>query len=166
MEVPAMEGLDSLNTIAEVGAALAGFATLAGILRGRLSDRITAFGVVETSLIAVAFSLLPPVVGNLRITAALFVFVFAAGYGSAMVRNYRREDRESMRTGELPFASVLTVVVLATFSSGLLVAFGVYPEHAARLYTAAVLGPLIAACLMLWLTVRTLAFSPESSPPL
>jgi hypothetical protein len=162
MEVPAMEGLDLLSTIAEVGAALAGFATLAGILQGRLRERITAFGVVETSLIAVAFSLLPAVVGNLRISAALFVVAFGAGYGSAMVRSWK-DDRESIKPNHL-FAAVLTIVVFATFSSGLLVVLDVYPEHAARLYSAAVLGPLLAACLMLWLTVKTLVFSPERAP--
>jgi hypothetical protein len=157
-----MEDLDSLTTIAEVGAALAGFATLAGILRRDYADRNAAFGVVETSLIAVGFSLLPPVVGNLRVTAALFVIVLAAGFASALLRQ-RKATGTALFVGKPLFTAVASIVNLAGFAFGLLVALAIYPEHAARLYRSAVLCPLLLACLLLWLTVRSLVFSPE--PP-
>ena len=158
-----MENLDSLTAVAEVGAALAGFATLAGILRRDYVDRNIAFGVVETSLIAVAFSLLPPTVGNLRVTAALFFLVWTTAWVHATYR--QRKFGGSMLSGLPLIAMTMLALPLAGSAFALLVALGMYSEHATRFYASAVLCPLLVACFLLWLTVRRIVFPTDGPPP-
>ena len=149
---------ESLGVFAEVSAALAGFAALVGILRR--DDRIgrrSAFGIVETSLIALAFSLLPFAISNLRIAAFLFFATWSAAWVNALFQ-YRRT------AGSLPdatyapllFRAAALSVQLAGSLLSLLVVLRVWPEHAARVYQAAVLCPLLMSGLLLWLTIRRL----------
>jgi hypothetical protein len=158
-----MDSLDSLTTVAEVGAALAGFATLAGILRRDHTDRTAALGVVEMSLIAVGFSLLPALVGNLRIASGLFVVVWTAGAVYATVRHAKGAASTVLEVSPLLNAVILTVVA-AAFVLGLLVALAIFPDHAIKLYKWAVHCALFLAGLFLWLTVNRIVFPDEGGP--
>lgn len=157
---------ESLTVIAEVSAALAGFASLVGVLRRE--DRVgrrSAFGVVETSLIALAFALLPRMIADLRVSAFLFLCVWSAAWVNALLQYWKA-------TGKVPdatyaprlFRAVSLTFQLAGSVLALLILLGAWPEQAARLYEAAVICPLFVSCLLLWLMVRRLLLATEDSP--
>jgi len=154
---------ESLTVIAEVGAALAGFATLAGVLRRGHRDRIVAFGVVETSLIAVAFALLPRVLVSLRVTALLFFLVWTTAALTRTRQNMRVTGRSLLDKSELH--PVLGLASLATSLAGsafsLLVVLAIWPQHEQRFYESAVTCPLLISSFMLWLTVRNLVLADD-----
>lgn len=154
---------DSLTIVAEVGAALAGFATLAGVLRRGHRDRIVAFGVVETSLIAVAFALLPRILVDLRLTALLFFAVWTTVALTRTLQNMRVTGRSILATNELHpllgLAALGTSIAGSAFS--LLVVLSIWPEHEQRFYESAVICPLLVSSFMLWLTVRNLVLTEE-----
>ena len=164
MEPPGMESLDSLATVAEVGAALAGFATLAGILRRDYADRNRAFGVVETSLIAVVFSLLPSMVGDLQVTAALFLLVWTTAWAHAIYRLWKFTGSAS--AGQHPLHLVImSPITLGGSALALIVVLGLYQEHATRFYASAVFCPLLMSCLLLWRTAKGIILATEQPLP-
>ena len=157
-----MESPISLATVAEIAAALAGFAALAGILRRDYTDRHIALGGVEMSLIAVAFSLLPSVIGELRVTAMLFVAVWSTAAASATRR--QRKATGQVFLDETPLISILLLMLVFTaIALGVLVVLAIYPDHAPRLYTSAIVCVVLASCLTLWRTVRQIIFPPGPS---
>jgi len=90
----------ALTTIAEVGATLAGFATLAGAIRGNAYDIESVYGAVLNGIIALVFALLALRFGGsdvgLRILApALAVAIFsrrdaAGSLGGHYERRFRQ----------------------------------------------------------------------------
>ena len=156
-----LENLDSLTAIAEVGAALAGFATLAGILRRDYADRNIAFGVVETSLIAVVFALLPAAVGSVRVPAALFFLVWTIAWTHATYR--QRRFAGSISGGHTLLAVATLPIPIVGSALALLTAIGMSPEHGGRFYACALLCPVVISCVLLWMTVRAMSFTPDGS---
>ena len=93
--------LDALSSIAEVGAAIAGFATLASFIRRDGIDAEAVFGVVQCSLFAVVFALIPMLMfsdsssseAGLRLLSLVYFFcwtalwIWAANRVRAMIRD-------------------------------------------------------------------------------
>ena len=155
--------LESLTIVAEVGAALAGFAALAGVLGRGHRDRIIAFGVVETGLIAVAFALLPRVLVSLRATALLFFITWTIA-GVTRIRQNRTATGVAIFDASeihpvLTAASLITSLAGSVFS--LLVVLAIWPEYEARFYESAVICPLLISGFMLWVTVRNLVLGDD-----
>lgn len=155
--------LESLNIVAEVGAALAGFATLASVLRKGHRDRIAALGVVETSLIAVAFALLPRLLGSLRPTALLFFVVWTAATLIRSRQNTRATEGSAFDRSQVhPFLAVAGLITsLAGSVFSLLVVMAIWPEYEQRFYESAVICPLLISSFLLWLTVRNLVLADD-----
>jgi len=164
----------ALPLIAEVGAALAGFATLSGVIRGDVLDSDALFDAVLNSLIAVFFSLLALLFGSLgadglglRIVAVALLLTSALSLTRSLrvtraaASNETLEfDRVSRIIGYLTLLSMLAVPPLA-----LTVAAGLFPAHAALLFESAVFGNLVAGILaLLYVVWRNLAI-PLAPPP-
>jgi H+/Cl- antiporter ClcA len=155
--------MSSLTIVAEVGAALAGFATLAGVLRRGHRDRVVAFGVVETSLIALVFALLPRVIVSLRVAALLFFIVLATALFTRIRQNMRVTEKSLFDTSELHplLIGASFVPPIAGLVFALLVVLPIWPKYDEWFYESAVLCPLLMSCFMLWLTVRNLVLNDD-----
>ena len=148
---------DLLFTIAEVAVAFAGFASLVAILGRRSSkDDPRVLGarmraMILFSLLAVAFSLLPPVLyrygldesATWRVASALFALAFAG------VVAWRVSARSRLLRLDVPRpknAPLIGAVVLSTIAAGVLVlvlnAFAIAPSVMAARYLT-VLGLLL-----------------------
>ena len=153
---------DSLDIFAEVGAALAGFATLAGVLRRDFSDRHIAFGVVELSLIAVVFSLLPRATGNLRISALLFLIVWSSAWANAAIQNLRHSGSAKNPNLNSPYTQAASSILLfAGCVFAVLVVLAVWPERAVQLYSSSLMCAVSAACLFLWVVGKGLFYEAD-----
>ena len=159
--------VDSLNIIAEVGAALAGFATLAGVIGRNHRDRFYAFGIVEASLIALVFSLLPRIVVSIRATALLFFFVWSAAWINAMRKNFKATGQVLERQSTHPvFIAASCTIMFAGSVFSLLIVLPIWPEYNAWFYQSAVICPLLISCFLLWLTVKGLLHGDEDQSPI
>ena len=154
---------DSLDVYAEVGAALAGFATIAGVLRRKFTDRHLAFGVVELSLIAVVFAFVPRMISDIRVSALLFLIAWSSAWIYAGIRNSRHTGvvLNPYVTSRVFHAAALVVAVAGAVFS-VLVLLEVWPDRALHFYSSSLACALFAACLFLWLVARTLFYEIES----
>jgi uncharacterized membrane protein YfcA len=163
----------TLTLIAEVGATLAGFATLTSALNKTRDNSTAMWGVVLLSLSAMIFSFLglrfAGSADMIRVLAALlFVISFlqmmhAWREGVRAARdNMRRAQEKSIRSDEdipsLVFGCSAALCSTLPPSMAILVATNAFPESAKLIYELALQSLLLeAALLMLYLTWRTLA---------
>jgi hypothetical protein len=149
-----------LSTIAQVGATLAGFATLASAIRGTPYDSDAIFDVVGHSLLALIFALCASILGASLGPLRVFAALLAASTWLMFVRDVRvliasaRDDssdydRVSVVLGWAYMLLILVAPLLATA-----VVLNVFPQHAALLYESVLLAQIVAAALMLFDVVR------------
>ena len=156
-----MEHHDLLQTIAEVGVALAGFAGVISIFRGRLPEREhlihihSARNIIELSLGVVLFSFAPPIVQGLgaspilawRISsglAALALLLSSLFIIRRLQHLARAVASESFLTFEPGLSipgSIIAAITLVLLSAN---AFGLF-ERAPTVYVLSLLGPLVGA---------------------
>ena len=150
----------ALSTIAEGGIALAGFATLAGAIRGSRYDWDGIFDVVVNSLMAAVFALLAMRFGSgaagLRLVSLGLALVgaLAAARTLQVVRAAIRDDAEvfdrwSSILGFPSLFCVLSSPVLALSLSA-----GAFAGKSALLFESALLLHVVAAALILLDVVR------------
>ena len=156
-----MEHGDLLQTIAEVGAALAGFAGVISIFRERLpgpEQQIhvhSARNIIEASLGVVLFSFAPPIVHGLgaspelawRVSSALAALALLVEMLFLIPRTHqlaRTVAGKSLLTFEpglsIP-ASLIAAITLVLLSAN---ALGLF-ERAPTVYVLSLLGPLVGA---------------------
>ena len=147
--------LDALGTIAEVGAAIAGFATLAAVFRRAVLDRQEMFGVVQCSLVAVGFAVLPlalpaPHHGIVPLAVALAI-LWTLVWGHAAIGVVRL-----MRDPDAPTSAAVATPIMTSNLAGTVfaVATVVSAPNRAVFYQLAVFCPLLTAMLLLWDVVR------------
>ncbi len=154
-----MQHSDILQTIAEIGVAFAGFASLITLI-GRSSEYIDSsrlLGMVKNSLMVVAFALFPFVPAGFglseptiwRVSGALFFVVYAAQTYRAWWRLYRswRRGLWKMRAGYFTFP-LGGVGVVCALSAALVSS----PQMAAGFYLAG-LGAGLSVAGILFLGV-------------
>ena len=147
---------DSLDVFAEIGAALAGFATIAGVLQSDINQRHNAFGVVQVSLLTMLLSLLPRLVPDIRVAAFFFLVSWSALWVITGIRNSRFTG-VVVRVPQ-PFFVTGSAFVLACAGSALAVAIllGLWPELASTLYGWCLMCGLLTASLFLAEVARTI----------
>jgi hypothetical protein len=154
----------ALETIAEVGVALAGFAALAGAIRGNAIDSEAIFGVVVNGAVALAFSLLALRFGDsiagVRILAGILALVSVSvalrGIQIVLV-SFRSGGTERDPVGDV-FGTLAFLGLLLAPPISLVVAFGFHPAEAELLYESALLCHLaIALFLFLYVVWRNFA---------
>ena len=162
----------SLALIAEVGATLAGFATMMSALNRNRDNSTAMWGVVLLGLLAMVFSFLglrfAGSANAIRVIAALLFVVSFLVMMHALreaVRgtrdNMRRAQEKSIRSDDdipsLVLGSSAALCSTLPPSMAILVATNAFPESAKLIYELALLSLiLVAALLMLYLTWRTL----------
>ncbi len=163
----------ALTTIAEVGAALAGFAALAGVLKSGAFDSDSIFDVVVNSLIALVFSLLALRFGETSGGVRILATALALASSVALARSLRvgwaayHAYRDEMITYDLSsriiwFGASLSMLLVPPVS--ILVAADFLPARARLLYETALLSHLLAAALLLLDVVRR-NFAIGGNPP-
>jgi hypothetical protein len=156
-----MEHGDLLQTIAEVGAALAGFAGVISIFRGRLPgpEQLihvhSARNIIEVSLGAVLFSFAPPIVQGLG-AGPILAWRISSGFAALalllsslfIIRRLRHLARAVANKSFLTFepglsipASLIAAITLVLLSAN---ALGLF-ERAPTVYVLSLLGPLVIA---------------------
>ena len=144
----------ALTTIAEVGAALAGFATLAGAIRGNAYDIESVYGAVLNAIIALVFALLALRFGGsdvgLRILAAALAVVSSLVVTRLvrLVANAREDSAKYDRSSKI-LGRGAGLAILSAPPLSILVVFGVLPEQGRLLYESALLCHVLAAVLLL-----------------
>jgi hypothetical protein len=137
--------------VAQVSAALAGFAALAGLLGGGRLDKLVVSGVVETSLIALLFSLVPRLL-SLRVAAFALLLVYTTVWVNAAQQSYAMARQG---TAGHPLVSIFVFgVAIAGSGFSLSVALNVWAASNSRLYEAAVFCVVTNSCALLWLALR------------
>lgn len=154
-----MDLLD-LSTTAQIGATLAGFATLAGAIRGTVYDSDAIYDVVANSLIALGFSLFAmkfgATLGGLRVLA-LALAVAGAVMVARDIRVVIAAIRDDSATYDLTSAILGWSYMLVILSSPFLAVGAVanlWPGESAHLFESALLAHLAASILMLLDVVR------------
>ena len=147
---------DSLDIFAEVGAALAGFATIAGVLQEDVSHRHNALGVVQTSIVAMIFALVPRLVGDLQVSALLFLVGWSALWTGAGIRNARLMG--SVVAVPLPRWVIAVNFVLACAGSLIAIAVVIdkWPDRALQLYSWCLMCAILTSSHLLVEVGRTL----------
>lgn len=166
----------ALSLIAEIGAALAGFATLAGVIRHDELDADAIFGTVFNSLIAVFFALIAILFAgaggtgsqSIRVIAAALLFTSVVAI-SREVKVYRaswRDMHEKAKVGGFGriFGAASLVSMLPSPLLASVVMSGIFPARAALLYELAVLSHLLVAIFIL-LYVVWRNFALHRGPP-
>ena len=163
-----MTSLDHLATIAEIAVALAGFSALVALLaarRGRANPRLEALRLqvmLESSLLVVAFALLPLIVSELgtsagmawRISAALFLAVDLPHMAFTMrrFRAYRDSFSSADRTGSV----IVQIFGYSGDIAALVIVSGVMTElHPGFYLTAMYLNLLVSAILFVRFAAST-----------
>ena len=151
----------ALSLIAEIGAALAGFATLAGIIRHDEIDADAIFGIVFNSLIAVVFAIVGILIAGAEGTGAQSIRIVAGALLLtdivALVRevnvyraSWRSMPEERMAGG---LGRIFGIgALLSMLPSPLLacaIISGSFQTGAALLYELAVFSHLLAAIFIL-----------------
>ena len=160
----------ALTTIAEVGVALAGFATLAGAIKSNAFDSDSIFDVVVNSLLAMLFSLLALRFGSnsdgLRAIAAALAVASAIAVARTVkiiIAGYRDENAVfQIPTIVIGWGAFLCMLFVPPIAA--LVAGDLFPSKAAVLYESALLSHLLAASLLLLDVVRR-NFALPGDPP-
>jgi hypothetical protein len=149
-----------LATLAQVGATLAGFATLAGAIRGTAYDSDAIFDIVAFSLVVMVFSLLGQVFGTTTLGLRTIALGLACSSLAAAVRSIRSAIvaiRDESATYDRTSAVLGCPAVLCTFLAPLIavtVALNLSPGRAGLLYESALLIQISAAAIMLTDIVR------------
>jgi len=149
-----------LSTIAQVGATLAGFATLASAIRGTPYDSDAIFDVVGHSLLALIFALCASILGESLGPLRAFAALLAASTWLMFVRDVHvmivswRDDSSDYDRVSGVLGAAYMLLILATPLLSTAVALNVFPQHAALLYESALLAQVVAAALMLFDIVR------------
>ena len=149
-----------LSTIAEIGATLAGFATLAAAIRGTTYDADAIFDVVAHSLLALIFALCASTFGSTEGMLRGLSALLAVSSSLLLARDIRiillvREDksadydRTSIVVGWLYMLIIAVPPILATT-----VSINLYPSAAGLLYESALTAQIAASALMLLDVVR------------
>jgi len=160
----------ALPLIAEIGAALAGFATLAGVIRHDDLDADAIFAAVFNSLIAVVFALIAILLAgasgsgaqSIRFAGAALLLASLVAI-SREVSVYRASWRDASKTPDVQgLGSIFGIAALVTMVPPPLLAFavvsGAFPDHAALFYELAVFSHLlIAIFFLLYVVWRHLA---------
>ena len=168
-----MKEAELLLTTAEVAVAFAGFASLVSFLGrrfGRDDPRIDAVrlrGMLEISLITVAFALFPFVPGKFgtsqiavwQISSAAFALSSIASFPFTLLRA-RRLFRAGFRPSRF-ITGFVTVVVFLADTALLLNALRFFPEAAAAVYFAALYANLSVAGLLFYRVITSLLIPPE-----
>lgn len=159
---------ETLYTIAEIGATLAGFAALAGVLGSRGSGSAAGnfanlWAVVLISLALVIFSLVPVVVAEFgistfavwRVSSAIFLVLLTAA-GAIGMRHIIRPAAEINWIGKgvmFPGVGLAMAVLLGN-------ALGISEQYAAASFLSVLLFYLTLAAVQ-FLLLLTAAFMPE-----
>jgi hypothetical protein len=153
---------EAFPIIAEIGATLAGFAAIAGVIRSDPVDRDAAFDIAAYGAMATLFALgaillttEPGKVAGLRFLAtALFVVSGASAVRNiGVVRRVRSERKAANTEPEPPVAVVFGTsalpLILITPLVSLCVALNIFASSAVLLYAFALLSSLGVAFLLL-----------------
>jgi hypothetical protein len=160
--------LESLFTFAEIGIALAGFASLVGVVGSRrggdhpILDANRLRNMVDTSLMVVIFALLPIVPYQFgmsdatvwRLCSVLYLFAVIA----FMVVAKRRQERLAARNIRISVAFARMLWVLGAAVTGTLV-FGVVAAPSGRggaIYNMALLLSLVVSCTIFTLVLASI----------
>jgi hypothetical protein len=151
-----------LSTVAEIGATLAGFATLASAIRGTSYDADAIFDVVANSLVALIFAVLGLALGTSHDALRVLGLLLATSSGILLVRDIQvtmhiRSDDSAVF--DYDRASVLLgwscmLIIAAPPVLGAVVAANLYPDESLALYGFALVAQIVAAALMLLDVVR------------
>lgn len=167
----------ALSLIAEISAALAGFATLAGVVRHDELDADGIFAIVLNCLIAMLFALIaillvgPAGIGSQALrplsAALLLAFVLALWREVNVYRLSWRdmpERREGGLGGVFGIGAIVSMPLPALLAA--VVVMGVFPARAAMLYELAVLSHLLVAIfLLLYVVWRNFALRSQTRTP-
>lgn len=153
---------EAISTIAEIGATLAGFAAIAGVIRSDPIDRDAAFDIAAYGAMATLFALgaillaaeSGEIVGLRFMATALFVVSGAsAARNIVVVRRVQSERKAANAEPEPPVAVVFGVsalpFMLLTPLLSLYVALNIGASSAALLYAFALASSLGVAFLLL-----------------
>ncbi len=142
-----------LQTHTEVAIALAGFASVAAVLRRPLSPvgRLRFLGLLFTALIQVLGCLVPVWLSTLGISGSLlwriataFVLVLSTTLVVVIVRPQRALDRDGFVLINAPVDRVCKVLILGTFAALLFNTLGIPAAPSFGLYyTALLLGMIV-----------------------
>jgi hypothetical protein len=166
----------ALPLIAEIGAALAGFATLVGVIRHDELDADAIFATVFNSLIAVVFAIVAILFlessetagQSIRFIAALLlatsVMVISREFNVYRL-SWKDESKRPEVTGVGRFFGAATVVsMFVSPALTCVVVGGLFPMRAALLYEFAVFSHLLTAIFLLLFVVWR-NFALRSNPP-
>jgi len=159
---------EAFPIIAEIGATLAGFAAIAGVIRSEPIDRDAAFDIAAYGAMATLFALgailltteLGEIVGLRFLATALFVVSGAsAARNIALARRVQSERKAANAEPEPPVAVVFGVsaipLILLTPLLSVCVALNIGGSSAALLYAFALLSSLgVAFLLLLYLLAK------------
>jgi hypothetical protein len=148
-----MEEKDLLLTMAEVAVAFVGFSSLVSILGRRGStddprlDAIRMRGLIESSLLVVAFSLVPSILHHYEVSALarwrLSSALFATAAGALSYLELRRASKlvASLREEGTPYRTWIGIPMLGTVAVGIgllaVIALGGLHTSAAPIYLTA-----------------------------
>jgi len=171
---------DLLLTIAEVAVAFVGFSSLVSILGRRTSrddprlDAIRMRGLIESSLLVVAFSLTPPILNQYKMSAPalwrISGFLFAAAGGVLLLLELRRASQliPVLREEGTPYRAWIAIPMMGTVAVGiallLIVAFGALQAFATALYVTA-LGLFLLRSGFAFALVLVSLLGPDDSQP-
>ena len=156
---------DALLTIAEISGTFAGLVALASLIKSRPRGDMYLVGMIETSLFALVFALMPVLLSAsgrlddsvLRPCAGLFLIFWSL----LQVRGYLLArasfSQQAVSRLEAGSAVVMAAVQLAGIVLPAILLSPWLPNHSATLYSLAVLCPLLVTAFVLWITVYEIA---------
>ena len=162
----------ALTTIAEVGVALAGFATLASAFNRHAFDSEAVFGVVANGSIAMVFSLFALRFGGADLGLRVLAVMLAAVAVMLLRRALRlwvgaRVDETLVSDGPSTILGMAALVgMLSSFLFSVLVVVDVRPGDAGLMFESALLCHLLIAVFLLIMAVwRNFAVRDVSPAP-
>ena len=156
---------DALLTVAEIAGTFAGLVALASLIKTRPRGDVYLLGMIEMSLFALVFALLPVLISAsgrledsvLRPCAGLFLLTWSLLQVRGYLLSRATFSQQAAGPGEALIAAVMALVQLAGIVLPAILLSPWLPTHSATLYSLAVLCPLLATAFILWMTVREIA---------
>lgn len=157
--------VDARLTVAEIAGTLAGLAALASLIKTRPRGNIYLVAMIETSLVALVFSLTPVLLASsgqlddsvLRPCAGAFLVTWSL----LQVRAYRLSRssfaQHAARRFDIVHGTVMAFVQLAGVVLPAILLSPWLADHSATLHSLAILCPLLVAMSVLWIAVREIA---------